>query len=177
MTTKLIRLPGSDRDLMFICGPYRERVQGTFGIKLAPEVAGECDLLVRIPDFGVPTNEVFEDALATAIRAAEDGAVVYVGCMGGIGRTGTFLAGLCRVLRKKGGDESVAWVRANYLTHAVETRKQEELVSSFSAAMVRGLVRNGGDRGVATSFISRYLQRAFNFGNARRQAGVDTRSS
>lgn len=163
--TMLIRLPGKSDELVFIFGPYRERVRGTYGVKLAPEAQGQCDLLVPIPDYGVPKQDDFEVALARIIRAAETGQVVYVGCMGGIGRTGMVLAGLRRVLCRKGGGEAIAWARANYLGHTIETRDQERLVCAFDAGRVRKLVAEHG--------LCSYLKNLLG-PHARRQPNVDT---
>lgn len=173
---RLIRLPYGDKDLLFVFGPYRERFPGTYGVKLAEnhQVPNACDYHFPIQDFGVPKAADFQVLLAKLILLADDGHVVYVGCMGGIGRTGMVLAGLARVLRKQGGDAAIAWTRRNYLGHAVETRAQEQLVRDFDVAAVRRAVREGKPA-VAASCISRYISNLF--GNARRQADDTTRFS
>ncbi len=58
--------------------------------------------------------------------------MVEVGCLGGHGRTGTALACLA-VLTGTPANEAVAWVRANYCAHAVETEAQEALVAAFGS--------------------------------------------
>jgi hypothetical protein len=87
---------------------------------------------VHWPDFGAPEDP---DALATALRAllerARGGARVELGCYGGHGRTGTALACLA-VLGGHPPESAVAWVRANYCAHAVETAEQEEFVTRFA---------------------------------------------
>lgn len=168
---RLIRLPFRDKDLLFIFGPYRERVRGTYGVKLAPEVEGQADLLISIPDFGVPGQAEYQIALARLILLADEGHVVYVGCRGGIGRTGMVLAGLRRVLCKRGADDCITWGRANYHPHAVETRAQENLIRDFDVAAVRNAVRL--QKPVAASCIRQYIKRIF--GNARRQADDTSR--
>jgi hypothetical protein len=82
-------------------------------------------------DFGLPRAP--EDA-ARSIRAAFErarkGERVEVGCLGGLGRTGTALACMA-VLAGVPPEEAVAWVRAHYQTQAVETTEQEAWVHWF----------------------------------------------
>jgi len=76
---------------------------------------------------------------------------VFVGCGYGIGRTGTFLAGLCKLsqdvryllrdvdLSARDADyDAVRDVRERYLPHAVETREQRAFVDRLD---VRPLAR------------------------------------
>lgn len=133
---KLIPIRYKKRVLNFMAGPYMDRIEGTFGVKLAAEIKRACDLAVDIPDFGVPSAQVFENALIQTITAARAGHVVYIGCMGGIGRTGMMLAGLHRAL-KASEEDSVEWVRRVYLPHAVETDRQADLVRTYDLARVQ----------------------------------------
>ena len=57
-----------------------------------------------------------------------------VGCLGGQGRTGLFLALLAKVW---GIADPVKYVRRVYLRRAVETRDQEEWVADFEASGLR----------------------------------------
>ena len=81
--------------------------------------------VVEWEDFGVPRDP---DAAAAAIRdaftRARAGETVEVGCVGGLGRTGTVLAHPGD--RGLGGKAAVAWVREHYDARAVETRTQED---------------------------------------------------
>lgn len=134
---KLITFPNGASKLHFIFGPYRERVPGTYGVRLTEDhqLNLPCDLHFPIRDFGVPDARSFEDLLINIIKAAQTGKVVYVGCYGGIGRTGMVVAGLARVLVV--ATNPVSWARANYLGHAVETELQEILVCGFDVNRVR----------------------------------------
>lgn len=172
---RLVRLPYNGKDLLFIFGPYRDQFPGTYGVKLTEnhQLAAKCDYHFPIPDYGVPRREDFQVLLAKLILLADDGHVPYVGCFGGIGRTGMVVAALARVLKRLGGDAAIRWTRANYLGHAVETREQERLVREFDVAAVRRAVREG--KPLAASCITRYLGNLF--GNARRQADDTTRFS
>ncbi len=84
------------------------------------------------PDFGVPTDGA---RAATQIREAfsraKRGQGVEVGCMGGIGRTGTVLACMA-VLAGVRSEDAVAWVRKNYRPGAIETTDQENWIDWFA---------------------------------------------
>ena len=75
---------------------------------------------LRWPDFWVPLDHARAvDALREAHRRAYDGERVEVACRGGVGRTGTALAGLA-VLDGLAPPDAVAWVRERYHARAVE---------------------------------------------------------
>ena len=82
--------------------------------------------VVEWEDFGVPRDP---DAAAVAIRdafaRARAGETVEVGCVGGLGRTGTVLACMA-ILAGVPPAGAVAWVREHYDERAVETRAQED---------------------------------------------------
>lgn len=59
---------------------------------------------------------------------------VYVGCMGGVGRTGMVLALLARVVYRMDGGNAIARVRRYYNPHAVETKEQGAFVRTFPTA-------------------------------------------
>lgn len=86
-------------------------------------------------DYGTPfvpwraAREVVEEFYRRALA----GQRVEVGCMGGHGRTGTFLAAVVMLadpnMTAKG---AVAWVRSNYCTKAVEDASQEYWLKWFA---------------------------------------------
>ena len=100
-----------------------------FGVCVRAERPGPCHVHLPIKDFGVPRDEyAVELAIRDTLRAAIRGQQVYVGCMGGWGRTGLFLA----LLAKAAGVENpVEYVREHYSSRAVETADQENFVSDF----------------------------------------------
>jgi protein-tyrosine phosphatase len=69
--------------------------------------------------------------IESAFERARRGDLVEVGCLGGIGRTGTVLACMA-VLSGVPREDAVAWVRASYDERAVETREQEGWVGWFA---------------------------------------------
>ncbi|ADB31217.1 hypothetical protein Kfla_2135 [Kribbella flavida DSM 17836] len=106
----------------------------TFGVyllgKTPPSVSWESRW-VRWPDFRLPADhaearKVLVEALE---RSADDR--VEVACGGGKGRTGTALACLA-VLDGVPASEAVAFVRANYDRHAVETPWQKRFVRNYA---------------------------------------------
>lgn len=111
-------------------GPFTKAPQAAFGVCLAPEsdAAPRADVLLNIVDFGVPTEEDMLMAIDMAIDAMRRRRPVYAGCMGGIGRTGTFIACLAKLW---GSKNPVADVRANYLGHAVENEKQHKFIEKI----------------------------------------------
>jgi protein-tyrosine phosphatase len=100
--------------------------------------------VIRWQDFGLPYSnaEAVDQILGTFTRA-KAGQHVEVGCIGGLGRTGTVLACMA-VLAGVVPNEAVAWVRQNYDRRAVENREQEQWVLRFA-----GEVKHRGywDRG------------------------------
>ena len=83
-------------------------------------------------DFGLPRDpEEAATQIEAAYSRAKGGEVVEIGCVGGLGRTGTVLACLA-VLAGVAPTEAVPWVRRNYDVRAVETAEQEQWVLWFS---------------------------------------------
>lgn len=149
------------RKVTVMGGPYRDKPSNVRGVKLAQEINAFADVVLDVPDFGVPTLEALNQPIYKALEILEEDGVIYVGCMGGIGRTGMFMALLVKTLgalayhrardswwgrlKMKFGNYPanmdiaqqcaypVKYVRDRYLDHAVETSEQEELVKSFKA--------------------------------------------
>lgn len=126
-----------------LAGPYRSRPTMYSGgiplrIRLAKEIDEPSDISIPIADFGVPTEdgEVY-NALNAVLEAMTHGRPIYVGCMGGIGRTGMFLSLVAKAL---GIDHPVKYVRANYLEYAVERDEQHEYIRRFDVEPLRKAV-------------------------------------
>ena len=123
------------RKLSMTGGPFRlfeqRRAEGlvTYGVKLAPEVPQVYDLMLPIEDFSVPDDE--RSACACALitfRRILNGEKVYVGCVGGTGRTGLFFAMIAKAL---GAQDPVRFVRKNYKLMAVETAGQQAWIEDL----------------------------------------------
>ena len=79
-----------------------------------------------IPDFGgVPDD--WTEFLAEVVRELKAGRKVIGFCMGGHGRTGTFLASLIALLEPE-IEDPITEARIRYCEHAVEMRAQAEAV-------------------------------------------------
>lgn len=123
----------------FVGGPFDLAPGGhnAFSVAVRAEriKPGQAHLHLPIRDFATPDDPyAVEDAIFDTFRAALSGKDVYVGCMGGIGRTGLFLALLAKTA---GIPEPVKWVRANYNPLAVETNHQAKYVNQFDVAKLR----------------------------------------
>lgn len=131
-----IEIPYNGVTLKFTGGPYRDRPTSSVGVCMLPELprGKTADIHVPTRDFTPPPEDEFLAGVEEAVRQALKGKTVYVGCTAGIGRTGTFLAGVAKVA---GYNEPVSYIRANFKRHAVETRPQEELVSNMDALSIQ----------------------------------------
>jgi hypothetical protein len=118
------------KDVYVVGGPYRKRPEELFGVKLAQEIRAKCDVDLPIRDFSIPDDRACHEAVKKAMEALMKHGRIYVGCMGGWGRTGLFLACLAKAC---GEGDPVQFVRATYTPRAVETREQEAFVEDFRA--------------------------------------------
>ena len=129
-------------------GPFKKFIPGTrrlIGIKMAEEIDHPHDFAVDTEDFSVPAMDDMQQGLIAAIDAFADGKDVYVGCMGGIGRTGLFMGCMAQVMedlseheidRLRNVGDPVLWVREHYIPHAIETQQQQDYVRSFDTKPV-----------------------------------------
>lgn len=115
-------------------GPYVQRPAGMVGVKLAAEVDAPCDIDLPTKDYSVPDVGLATQALSKTIEKMGDGETIYAGCWAGLGRTGLFLALLAKVA---GEVDPVAFVRASYNAHAVETAEQKKYVELFPVELLR----------------------------------------
>jgi len=91
-------------------------------------------------DYGLPNSEYA--ALVTimdAYKKAKAGLWVEVGCIGGHGRTGTFLACML-VIDGLTPVEAIAYIKKNYCTKAIENQEQEWFVGLFEAMLYGGKI-------------------------------------
>lgn len=110
-------------------GPYFFKPEEYFGVKLAGELNYPCDVDLPIEDFSVPKDiKKLNDQMENILKAIIRGEKVYIGCMGGKGRTGIILSMLAVLSGEK---KPITYVRNNYNAHAVETQTQGEFIYSF----------------------------------------------
>lgn len=81
------------------------------------------DIYFKIKDMGVPEDlDEFKNLLSYTAKAMRAGKSVFVGCIGGHGRTGLFLAALTKFMT--GEKDAIKKVRKEYCKKAVESQKQ-----------------------------------------------------
>lgn len=132
MKAMLLRFGKTHRRV--IGGPYRNKPTEHLGVKMAAEINAPCFVSVPTRDFSTPRREDVEAAVRKLFLPLALGEPIYVGCMGGIGRTGLFLAILTKVFEPS--VDPVVYVRRYYLSHAVETSEQREWVSRFDVSQL-----------------------------------------
>jgi len=93
--------------------------------------------VIEWEDFRLPADrEAAARQIEAAFARAQSGQVVEVGCLGGLGRTGTVLACMA-VLAGVPSTNAVAWVRGTYNQRPVETPAQEGWVLWFAERLQR----------------------------------------
>jgi len=81
------------------------------------------DIYFKIVDMSVPKDLTeFKKLLSYTAKQMKAGKKVFVGCIGGHGRTGLFLAALTKVMT--GDKDAITTVRENYCKKAVESSEQ-----------------------------------------------------
>ena len=155
---KTFAMPMPWGDAIISAGPYLDfpyEDKTYFGIKCAAEIDMPYMIAVDIKDFGLPDPFEAETAAFLAMAAMRVGMIPYVGCMGGLGRTGTLLGILAKVSLQatrarflgvrlpwaQGGDP-VDWVRTYYREQAIETAAQEAFVRDFDVSWLAGMARS-----------------------------------
>ena len=114
-------------DCLIFGGPYVNKPNSNIvGVKMAEEINLPCDIDIPTSDFSVPDVQVFRRGLIKAIVNISKGNSLYIGCMGGIGRTGLFIAALLRIYNPS--EDPVYLTRLMYLRNAVETQEQKTYI-------------------------------------------------
>lgn len=152
-----IEIELNGRKVTVMGGPYREKPEGIKGVKLAPEINAACDVSIDIPDYSVPGVLYVHHAMKDMFTILNQDGKIYLGCFGGIGRTGMIMACLIKTIGmanlqaeektwlykiKKffGGVPSnhlwminypIQFIRDEYLSTAVETPEQEAFVKAY----------------------------------------------
>ncbi len=111
---------------------FEWRTHANCDLRACYQKAGIKMIHLPIVDFEAPKNT---KAYLTAVRQAQDlvqqGNHIAVHCFAGIGRTGTFLAGLARLHFGWSGDRAIKWVR-RFVPNALENERQVGFIREIS---------------------------------------------
>jgi atypical dual specificity phosphatase len=84
-----------------------------------------------IQDFGVPQGKKrLREVIKRVILLANQSKNIAIHCMGGLGRTGIFLACMAKQQFGFQGSESIVWVR-RFIPGAIEKKEQETFVMDY----------------------------------------------
>jgi hypothetical protein len=101
-----------------------------------PWNAGE-EILYKIVDFEAPAEITeFRKLVEWTHDQLRAGRKVHCGCIGGHGRTGTFLAAI--VKQATGIEDAITYVRANYCKKAVESQVQVQYLAKHFGILPAG---------------------------------------
>jgi len=96
----------------------------SISLPLAYEKAEIRMIHFPITDFEAPKErEPYLAAVRQALELIKNGENIAVHCMAGIGRTGTFLAGMARLHYGWDANEAILWLR-QFVPNALENEKQ-----------------------------------------------------
>ena len=146
------------KEVTFIGGPFRHfsawrenSTESAIGICLREDPQPGMTYHLPIEDFSIPEQSPshINELIAEAYAAALEGKIVYVGCMGGWGRTGLFMSLLAKAA---GIDDPVQYVRDNYTPSAVETTEQKQFVEEFDTSSAQ--------RRIGRLLLTHYIERA-----------------
>lgn len=79
-------------------------------------------------DRGMPSDVMLKELMEYAIKKIKEGKSIDIGCHGGHGRTGTFVACLLTQLTNMSAKEIITYVRTQYCKEAIEGYVQEDAI-------------------------------------------------
>lgn len=111
------------------------------------------EVLFKIQDMNIPDKpEEFRKLVGWVKKQLDDGRKVHCGCIGGHGRTGTFLAAL---VSEYGEPDAIKYVRDNYCEKAVESTAQVNFLhEQFNIVKAQG-AKSGGSKQTSMGFSSK----------------------
>jgi hypothetical protein len=124
-------------------GPYKQSKpdRRLVLVKMAVEIEKPCDIDIPTEDYSIPDLGLMEKGVWQAVKSIADGNDIYVGCYGGIGRTGLFMGCMAKVVidfakkypqfKRPAWSDPVVYVRKTFKPHAIETKEQQDFVRGF----------------------------------------------
>ena len=109
--------------------------RGDHRVQKTQDSQGRAVRYVWWDDMGTLEQDLLKGLVDEAHEALERGETVEVGCIGGHGRTGTFLAALLVKIERLDGDEAIRRVKETYCGDAVETPGQRGMVRSLAKTL------------------------------------------
>jgi hypothetical protein len=107
------------------------------------------EFLFEIRDMCAPNNPAeFIKLVDWVKKQLEEGKKVHVGCIGGHGRTGTFLSAL---VSRFGEPDAIKFVRENYCKKAVESSEQVKFLGTHFGVLPVGGSKSGGYSGTKST--------------------------
>jgi len=97
---------------------------------ILPQSATEI-IFIPWQDMSIPRMSQVQRVVDYVVSMIKKGKDVEVGCFGGHGRTGTFIACVIVSLLRMPAKDAISFVRKNYCSNAIETKDQEKFVEDF----------------------------------------------
>lgn len=123
-----------DQVSWIMAGPTRELPDNRKLVRCAEEIPTSADRVaidIATKDFHPFDDSILEQEIPKIVQRLMLGEQLYVGCMGGIGRTGTVLSILAAQHPNFTAAEAIAYIRSIYHPHACETIAQERQVEKI----------------------------------------------
>ena len=96
------------------------------------DMSAPASLYVGWPDFGVVEVDMLSEAIEWTLPYLHNkNSIIEIACMGGHGRTGTFVAAL--MIREGWAvADAMSYIRGGYCDKAIESKVQEDLLTAYS---------------------------------------------
>ena len=129
-----------DTDIVPDYGFYFSTISWTHKLTITPDFPSELiPIAFKYPcvfydwtDYGVPRSPYILQLVKAAAELIREGKKLDIGCMGGHGRTGTFVALLAVELLGAKAAEAIGMVRDNHCKEAIETYSQRAFIYGFA---------------------------------------------
>jgi hypothetical protein len=130
------------------------------------------EVLFEVQDMGIPKQpEEFRKLVGWVKKQVDAGLKVHCGCIGGHGRTGTFLAAL---VSEYGEKDAINYVRKNYCDRAVESSQQVKFLQEQYGVKKSAGSKSGGSH---SSYSSSTSSKATKIGSGGRFTPIESNGS